>query len=281
MERSVAIRRVFDLALGGHGCAAVAERMNSEGVPPMGRAKRWHGSAVHSLLTSYPKVKDVIGMDEFMRVTIHLRREGRRGRRDAAINNLFSGIVVNREGVKYYMQHCNRQGGTRYSYLKLKGRDGPRIPYAPFEEAFLDYGGIRADDRLAAKQAVADKFVSITVRSVDGAPKGRSKTVRCSVLLHEIEIQTVAGSLYDLRVDGRPFEPFGLREVYLGFAVGEFLERSWRSHDSFTDDELRRIETRADEAQAHRLAFRYPDGKRYARLARLVRVGNSGESDHP
>lgn len=49
---AASVRRVFRLAIGGHGVSAITKRMNEEGVPPIGRAKHWVRSYVHKLLTS-------------------------------------------------------------------------------------------------------------------------------------------------------------------------------------------------------------------------------------
>jgi hypothetical protein len=49
-ERAAVVRRVYALTLVGHGEHRIAEALNREGVPPLGKAKHWHRSSVAKLL---------------------------------------------------------------------------------------------------------------------------------------------------------------------------------------------------------------------------------------
>lgn len=49
-DRVGVVRRIFSLTLQGEGEHKIAERFNREGVPPLGRAERWHRSSVAKIL---------------------------------------------------------------------------------------------------------------------------------------------------------------------------------------------------------------------------------------
>lgn len=51
-ERGEVVRRIFKAALEGVGKKAIAERLNSEGVPVFGRGKYWHSSYVAKILSN-------------------------------------------------------------------------------------------------------------------------------------------------------------------------------------------------------------------------------------
>lgn len=59
-NRAETARRVFELTLEGLGEHKIAERFNSVGVPPLGRAKRWHRSSVAKLLRNRAVVGDLV-----------------------------------------------------------------------------------------------------------------------------------------------------------------------------------------------------------------------------
>ncbi len=47
-----AVRRIFELALAGHGKNVIVRRLNQDGIKPIGRARIWHGSYVEKILTN-------------------------------------------------------------------------------------------------------------------------------------------------------------------------------------------------------------------------------------
>lgn len=57
--KAAIVRRVYDLALSGVSETKIAERFNREGVPPLGRGKRWHRSSVAKLLRNRAVIGDL------------------------------------------------------------------------------------------------------------------------------------------------------------------------------------------------------------------------------
>ena len=49
-NRAAIVRRVFEMTLAGEGEHRIAETLNREGVPPLGRGSRWHRSTIAKLL---------------------------------------------------------------------------------------------------------------------------------------------------------------------------------------------------------------------------------------
>jgi DNA invertase Pin-like site-specific DNA recombinase len=54
------VRRVYALTLAGEGEHKIAERFNREGLPPLGRGKRWHRSSVAKLLRNRAVIGDLV-----------------------------------------------------------------------------------------------------------------------------------------------------------------------------------------------------------------------------
>jgi Recombinase len=47
-----AFRRIFDMAVKGHGIGSIAKTLNREGVPPISKAKHWYDSYVYKILVN-------------------------------------------------------------------------------------------------------------------------------------------------------------------------------------------------------------------------------------
>jgi DNA invertase Pin-like site-specific DNA recombinase len=84
------IRRIFKMALDGHGKSNIARRLNVEGVPSFGRADGWHQSYIQKILQS----EAVYGAFQPMRLDT---REGKRKRvPDGAVIEDYFPIIVDR-----------------------------------------------------------------------------------------------------------------------------------------------------------------------------------------
>jgi len=54
------VRRIFELTLAGEGAQKITERLNREGVPPLGRGQRWHRQTVSKLLLNRAVIGELV-----------------------------------------------------------------------------------------------------------------------------------------------------------------------------------------------------------------------------
>lgn len=51
-EKAATVRRLFGMSIGGKGCPTIAEELNDDGTPVVGRSKLWDAAVVHNILTN-------------------------------------------------------------------------------------------------------------------------------------------------------------------------------------------------------------------------------------
>jgi DNA invertase Pin-like site-specific DNA recombinase len=173
-EEAVAIvRRIFDMARDGLGVYRIAERLNREGVPPIGRKGQWVRPYVYRILTNpaamgsqQPQRQEgkkmvpdgppipnyfppIVSEDQWneAQACIQRRTLGRgAGRKGPEETNLFTGLLrCALSGEKLHIIHAlgrkREAGRKRYVYLTPSqdsgARSGRRIDYAVFEAAVL------------------------------------------------------------------------------------------------------------------------------------------------
>jgi DNA invertase Pin-like site-specific DNA recombinase len=164
-KAAAAVRRVFRLAVEGHGVGAIAKKLNAEGVPPIGRAGAWLRPYVAKVLRSRAAVGEyepharqgkkrvpdgdpvpgyypaVITEQEWDAARGALAsRRGKGGRPGKALVNLFAGIIFDaRDGGP--LQLRDRGAGRRLvSYRHTQGVPGAcpsSFPLDAFEQSIL------------------------------------------------------------------------------------------------------------------------------------------------
>jgi hypothetical protein len=165
-ERVKVVRRLFALALDGHGVGAIARKLNAEGVPTFYRGEVWGGSSIAHILHSravlgeyQPRLgrrrkrakagnaipgycPSIIEPDAWNAVQVAMRaRERMTGPTATSLANLFTGILHDARDrcALMYRDHGGRVLPTLASYHAFRGR-GTRVPfpYPIFEKAVLD-----------------------------------------------------------------------------------------------------------------------------------------------
>jgi DNA invertase Pin-like site-specific DNA recombinase len=167
-DHAETVRRVFQMARDGYGTAAIAERLNEDRVPIMGRAVfkgkavKWSAAVVYHMLRTrttigeylpYKKQKPngsavanyfpaVVDEDTFhaaqAAIATRSRRTGR-GRRGNHVN-LFSGLLVDaRDGGQLSYWHTGNSPAKLIPVNAKDGRGGEwsSFPSVPFEDAIL------------------------------------------------------------------------------------------------------------------------------------------------
>jgi DNA invertase Pin-like site-specific DNA recombinase len=170
-EVAALVRRIFTMAADGLGTHRIVQHLVKEGVPPIGRARRWGRSYVHTLLVNravigeyqpmrmegkkkVPDGKPISGyyppvitteMWDKVQAALHRRRNGEgsgRAGRDEA--NVFSRLVwcaVNKQRMRIIRANSRPRGDTRhrvvsYKYLASTKPDGDTISHG----LTIDYG---------------------------------------------------------------------------------------------------------------------------------------------
>jgi DNA invertase Pin-like site-specific DNA recombinase len=168
--KAATVKRMFELCLQGWGCAAIATKLNQEGIPPFSKnAKVWRGCTVYAALTDracvgeftpmtkgsdgkripvadtvkdyFPPVIDE-GTFALAQEAIASRSGEKAGTQDGGwtCTNIFRGLVQTEEGRAYHYAKSINRLGQEHFYLVLRNTDGkpsPNIPYSPFEEMML------------------------------------------------------------------------------------------------------------------------------------------------
>jgi len=148
-DRAAVVRRIFKLALAGHGKGSIAYRLNADGVEPFGdgekearKADGWRASYIHKILGNEAVIgrfqpmrrlwvdgkkhrePDGPALDGYFPVVLkdsndfyRIRRapQGASGRKGKALANVLSGLV-----------RCERCGGVLHSVNKGQGSKGGR-----------------------------------------------------------------------------------------------------------------------------------------------------------
>jgi len=117
-ERAAAVRRVYQLAIEGHGLGVITKRLNAEKVKPIGRAPHWARSYVSKLLASRATIGEY---------QPHKGHAGPNRKPDGApVSNYYPPIITEDEW------HRARAaiGGRRSTQGRpsFGGRIGPRVP---------------------------------------------------------------------------------------------------------------------------------------------------------
>jgi DNA invertase Pin-like site-specific DNA recombinase len=68
------VRRIFEMAVKGHGIGSIAKTLNREGVPTISKAKNWHDSYIYRILTN----RACIG--EFQPRVLQIEKQDRPGK---------------------------------------------------------------------------------------------------------------------------------------------------------------------------------------------------------
>ncbi len=167
-ERANTVRRIFKLAIEGHGLVVITKRLNAEKVPPMGRARHWASSYVSKILanravygeyqphkghagpnrkpdgppitTYFPKI---LSEEDYLtaRAALALRRN-KRGRIGKSVN-IFQGILRDaRDGGTIHQTDKGKKssGKMLVSYRAALGLPGSKyvsFPFEVFERAIL------------------------------------------------------------------------------------------------------------------------------------------------
>src|SRR5262249_5375033 len=172
------VRRIFHMAVTGHGIGSIAKTLNREGVPPISKAKHWHDSYIYKILTNRAcigefqprilqieteerpgkvarKVKrfqpvgqplknyfpSVVEDETFFKAQQALKVRSRTGGRSCnGVNNLFTGLTVAEDGTTYSLRPRNYHLYlVRRSVMDGLAKDVPAVPYIPFERAMLKW----------------------------------------------------------------------------------------------------------------------------------------------
>jgi hypothetical protein len=162
------VRRVYDLAIAGYGLGVITKKLETEGVPVIGRAEHWARSYVAKLLRNRavigeyqpykgrgtkrePDGKPIAGyfpaiVTEAQWYAARGAMESRRtkpGRLPKERINVFSGLLRDaRDGGTLQLMNKGKKGGGRLlvSYKGVQGVEGSRVvsfPFNTFESAIL------------------------------------------------------------------------------------------------------------------------------------------------
>ena len=160
-DKAAIVRRIFEMAIAGHGAHKIAVTLNLEGVKPLGRAEEWTHGNMQALLKQeavFGRFRQTFGdqliIDDYYPVIVsktdfdaaqagRISRQGTGGH-NQGVSNLFSSIS--------YCAYCGSR--TKFSksgpkdkktaYLRClssitRGRcRASGMPYAPLEKAVLD-----------------------------------------------------------------------------------------------------------------------------------------------
>jgi DNA invertase Pin-like site-specific DNA recombinase len=176
--KAATVRRIFQMAVDGHGIGSIAKRFNRESVPTISKAKHWHDSYVYKVLTNRacigefqprvlkienveragrparkmktfqpvgPPLKDyfpaVVKDEVFFRTQQAMKLRCRTGGRICnGVNNLFTGLVVGTDGTTYSLRPRNSHNYlVRATVTAGLVKDVPAVPYLPFERAMLKW----------------------------------------------------------------------------------------------------------------------------------------------
>lgn len=176
--RAATVRRIFDMAIKGHGIGSIAKTLNREGVPTISKAKNWHDSYIYKILTNRAcigefqprvlhiekvetpgkptrKVKkfqpigqplknyfpSVVKDEDFFKAQQALKLRSRTGGRSCnGVTNLFTSLAVAEDGTTYSLRPRNyRLYLVRSSVTAGLAKDVPAVPYVPFERAMLQW----------------------------------------------------------------------------------------------------------------------------------------------
>jgi DNA invertase Pin-like site-specific DNA recombinase len=174
--KAATVRRIFEMAVKGHGIGSIAKKLNREGVPPISKAKHWYDSYVYKILVNRAcigefqprilqieteerpgkvarKVKrfqpigqplkkyfpSVVEDEDFFKAQQALKVRSRTGGRSCnGVNNLFTGLTVAEDGTTYSLRPRNYHLYlVRRSVMDGLAKDVPAVPYIPFERAML------------------------------------------------------------------------------------------------------------------------------------------------
>ncbi len=143
--KAATVRRIFDMAVNGHGIGNIAKTLNREGVPTISKAANWHDSYIYKILVNRAcigefqpriltiekveqagmptrKVKtfqpigqpiksyypSVVTDDVFFKAQQALKTRCRTGGRTCnGVNNLFTGLAVAEDGTAYSLRPRN------------------------------------------------------------------------------------------------------------------------------------------------------------------------------
>jgi hypothetical protein len=123
--KAATVRRVYALALAGHGEHKIAVMLNEEGVPVLGRGKMWHRSSVAKLL-----------------------------RNAAVVGRLVPGRIEFHDGKRQRVLEEAIEGPSRRSFLLRTGEPLGRSRMAPPAAPVDDMGPARYGPSLLALRAV-------------------------------------------------------------------------------------------------------------------------------
>jgi DNA invertase Pin-like site-specific DNA recombinase len=174
--KAATVRRIFDMAVKGHGIGSIAKTLNREGVPPISKAKHWYDSYIYKILVNRAcigefqprilqietleqpgrmahKVKrfqpigqplkgyypSVVKDEDFFKAQQALKVRSRTGGRACnGVNNLFTGLTVAEDGTTYSLRPRNYHLYlVRRSVMDGLAKDVPAVPYIAFERAML------------------------------------------------------------------------------------------------------------------------------------------------
>jgi hypothetical protein len=188
--KAAAIRQIYKWAADGIGVHTITKRLNSNGVPPIGRLKAWRVCTVGGLLArravlgefedlhgkTYPKFYPAVIKESLwyrVRAAMSARKIGKKGmgRTAEGAANLFMGIVHNaKDGAPLYLVKKQHNYPYLVSSAALRGDPGTRslcIPYEHFEDGIL--GAI--DELTPADILGSDEGKDDEVHELDGRIK--------------------------------------------------------------------------------------------------------------
>jgi DNA invertase Pin-like site-specific DNA recombinase len=174
-----AIRRIYEMAIAGHGLSIIARRLNADGVPGLGGSKLWGRSYVAKILRSravlgeyqpykghgsqrtpdgepvpnyYPAL--ITEAQWYAARAALTSRKGKAGRLAKEHINLFSGLLRNRrDGGTFHQSSKNKGYGPvlvpYHAYEGVSGSDTASFPLDTFERAILHcLGELKPEDIL-------------------------------------------------------------------------------------------------------------------------------------
>lgn len=167
-QEAATIRRIVKMATEGCGAPTICKTFNREGVPRIGRAKRWEYSNIRyyvntrTLIGEYQPCKmidgkpvpegepiqgyypKVITENQWykLQAALDTRRSGARGRQgDEGPTNLFGPVLTSgQDGSTFYLSQKRKENLNLLSGDKIKGlSETISFPYRPFEYHFLHW----------------------------------------------------------------------------------------------------------------------------------------------